>query len=128
MEDFSKKDQQNDAEPSEPEDNLIEREAKEEDTKEVTTDPKELLISEIAVLKKTLNDLSDKKAAVKEDIKRLEGENEVRSTNSSFLSPDIQLWGSHSDLRKSQSRNIQVLNDYVRSLMEKSDIFGPTDF
>ena len=96
MEDFSKKDQQNDAEPSEPEDNLIVREAKEEDTKEVTTDPKELLISEIAVLKKTLNDLSDKKAAVKEDIKRLEGENEVRSTYSEFLPPDIQLWGSDS--------------------------------
>ena len=96
MEDFSKKDQQNDAEPSEPEDNLIEREAKEEDTNEETTDPKELLISEIAVLKKTLNDLADKKAAVKKDIKRLEGENEVRSTYSSFLSPDIQLWGSDS--------------------------------
>ena len=128
MEDFSKKDQQNDVEHSEAEDNLIEREAKEEDAKEATTDPKELLISEIAVLKKTLNDLADKKAAVKEDIKRLEGENEVRSTYSSFLSPDIQLWGSHSDLRKSQSRNIQVLNDYVRSLMEKSDIFGPIDF
>ena len=128
MEDFSKKDQQNDVEHSEPEDNLSEGEAKEEDSKEVTTDPKELLISEIAVLKKTLNDLADKKAAVKEDIKRLEGENEVRSTYSSFLSPDIQLWGSHSDLRKSQSRNIQVLNDYVRSLMEKSDIFGPIDF
>ena len=128
MEDFSKKDQQNDVEHSEPEDNLSEGEAKEEDTKEATTDPKELLISEITVLKKTLNDLADKKAAVKEDIKRLEGENEVRSTYSSFLSPDIQLWGSHSDLRKSQSRNIQVLNDYVRSLMEKSDIFGPIDF
>ena len=128
MEDFSKKDQQNDVEHSEPEDNLSEGEAKEEDTKEATTDPKELLISEITVLKKTLNDLADKKAAVKEDIKRLEGENEVRSTYSSFLSPDIQLWGSHSDLRKTQRRNIQVLNDYVRSLMEKSDIFGPIDF
>ena len=117
MEDFSKKDQQNDAEPSEPEDNLIEREAKEEDTNEETTDPKELLISEIAVLKKTLNDLADKKAAVKKDIKRLEGENEVRSTYSSFY-PLIFSCGVL----------IQVLNDYVRSLMEKSDIFGPTDF
>ena len=100
MEDFSKKDQQNNAEHSEPENNLIERGAKEEDTEEVTTDPKELLISEIAVLKKTLNDLSDKKAAVKEDIKRLEGENEVRSTYSEFLSPDILLWGSDSGAKR----------------------------
>ena len=48
----------------------------EEESKEIR-DPKEILISEIKDMQKTLQDLMDKAGRVNGDVRRLESENEV---------------------------------------------------
>ena len=92
MEDFSKKKRALELEGDEPVDKLegvdrlgifeprSEEDCDQEESKEIR-DPKEMLISEINDMQKTLKDLMDKAGRVHGDVQRLESENEVKSVH-----------------------------------------------
>ena len=109
---------------SEPESN---KDYDEEEIKEIR-DPKETLISEIKDMQKTLQDLMDKAGRVNGDVRRLESENEVNIQNRDVFAALILQNYSLLVAKLIIWLNLQVLTDYIRNMMEKSEVFKPTDF